>query len=670
MKVLYHASTVYHVLCCISHKLYYHRKEQSVLMIVEYMLPKPQLKEFVAQLKTTRWFTEIYIVPEQKFLMSRGSKLKSDSTEEEIETVVRNVSASVEKWSPVDLFLFDEYNIAADNWSVGVFLLYHRIPYNYFEDACGILGDMERFLRIIKNFNETNYYMSQYLGGVGRSEIVQKKYCSLENQPDGFIDDRACDFTIYQCVKGLEAEDISRLLQLYQADVMPQLESRDMVLFLSQRLPTLPDPQLEIQEKMTTLMIDYLCPDSQIIVKPHPKDVWVDYHKLLPGCEVLDQAIPSELLPFVFEKQDQQRKLRLCMTPNSTSIHGLSSVCEHSIGFGNDYEKNFDSTDFSGVEHRLAETGLFRRIYHMQDDAHKKDYWNLSRSARAMLSLYPKKGVDLIVLEAEYTHLFIPSFSAYNKLFYYSLIRLGMSPQVHLYEEGITTYVIDIMNNMNNDGMLHGFYGRQSLKKALVEVLLYEPELYGLESTKNLVHPLPKIEENKTELVELYKKVFGTYTLPEQKYIFLEEAFVKDGILSTDVELVDELASIVGKDNICVKIHPRNQVNRYAFRGYQTFPSTTVPWEIVLLTNDLKDKVLVTVSSASSITAKQVLNKPMSAIQLMDLCSIGKAPHVKQKGFRKYLNRLYEVMNREQKCLYKPETQKEWIGIINYLENK
>lgn len=347
--ILYHASTVYHTLCCIVHKLSMHREEDATLFIVEYMLPTAELHAYVKKLKSLNWFVDIRIVPEKNFRFQRGFELTEESSKEEIEQVIHNICNSLEKWYKPGFKHFDDYYIAADNWSIGIYLLYHKISYNYFEDACGIMGDTERFLRIIRNFNETNYIISNYLGGVGRSNTAKHLYCSLECQDKNFHDERAIDFTIYSSVMQMNPCDANELLELYGCDTYPIKEGQKNVLFLSQRLPTLTIQKIEVQERMTVLIMDYFCRDCNIIVKPHPKDVWIDYKKLVPGCNVVDRSVPSELLPFILRREntsDRKRgntmKFSLCITPNSTSIHGLSHIAESTMYFGNDFEVNYE----------------------------------------------------------------------------------------------------------------------------------------------------------------------------------------------------------------------------------------------------------------------------------------------------------------------------------------
>ena len=47
--ILYHASTMYHLLCCIVHKLAYHPDDNAELLMLEYIKPDKNRKAFLKQ---------------------------------------------------------------------------------------------------------------------------------------------------------------------------------------------------------------------------------------------------------------------------------------------------------------------------------------------------------------------------------------------------------------------------------------------------------------------------------------------------------------------------------------------------------------------------------------------------------------------------------------------
>ena len=100
---------------------------------------------------------------------------------------------------------------------------------------------------------------------------------------------------------------------------------------------------------------------------------------------------------------------------------------------------------------------------------------------------------------------------------------------------------------------------------------------------------------------------------------------MKNGICVEDEEILDKISNIVGKDNLFVKIHPRNPINRFKRKGYKTNENTTVPWEIVALNMDIENKVLLTIASGSALTSLvNVSTKPKMIIMLMDCKEIDK----------------------------------------------
>ena len=335
--ILYHASTSYHVLCCIVHKLSYHKNEKATFMIVEHMLPKNELTEFIRQLNSFSWFDEILSVPEGTFRLCHGKTLNLNSDEYDILEVIDNICQAVDQWFPSGFRQFRKIYMASDQWSIGVYLLAHKLAHYYFEDASGMLGDMERYLTIIKELNLTNYVLSNYLRGAGRSELIINKLCDMQNQPPGFVDEKAVNFSIYQLVRRLPIELTENLLLLYHARRYKIKGSEKVVVYMTQFLRTLTLKNLEIQERITTLLLDYFAKDSTIIIKPHPKDRWIDYNKLLPGAIILDNTLPSELLPFVLEGE-----IDLVLTASSTSVGGMSHISKSTISFGTDLEIHYE----------------------------------------------------------------------------------------------------------------------------------------------------------------------------------------------------------------------------------------------------------------------------------------------------------------------------------------
>lgn len=348
--ILYHGSTAYHILYCIIHKVAYHPNDKAVLMMTEYMAPAEELRVFIEKIRKRGWFEEILVVPEARFRRSVGQKLTERSEVEEIENTIAKMNELLLEWYPSGFEQFEDIYLAADQWSVGVYLLSHKIPYYYMEDASGLLGDEGRYLKLVQETNPQNYLLCEYLQGAGRNPVVKGKLCDLNNQPEGFYDEKAIDYSIYKTMCQLEEETRMQIVTLYGGQMLSMPENQRTTVFLTQYFNNLKIRDVAIQRKMTELLVDYFAKDSHLIIKPHPKDRYIPYETIFSGCTVVQRAIPSELLPFMLPGEAEQ-----VITPNSTSIGGMRHSCRDVYLFGEEVEVHYERLHLYYVAARILE---------------------------------------------------------------------------------------------------------------------------------------------------------------------------------------------------------------------------------------------------------------------------------------------------------------------------
>ena len=102
----------------------------------------------------------------------------------------------------------------------------------------------------------------------------------------------------------------------------------------------------------------------------------------------------------------------------------------------------------------------------------------------------------------------------------------------------------------------------------------------------------------------------------DKKYIYFEECYFAETGYMEDVELINTLAEKVGKENIMIKIHPRNPENRFEKLGYKTNKDTFIPWEVILMNNDFSDKVLIAIGSQTILTPYMLFGMNMKSYSL------------------------------------------------------
>lgn len=339
--ILYHASTMYHLLCCIVHKLAYHPDDDAELLMLEYIKPDKNRKAFLKQVLDSGFFATARYVPEQKFKLKKGNALDDTSNEKEIKAVIENISKTFESWFDEDITKFDEIYVASDQHSLGIYLTSKSIPYHYFEDASGMLSEQSRYISITKSNNMTNHIINEYLGCMGRSICVKSKLCDLRHQQKGFYDEKAEDFCIYDILKFKIPDKVQEIINFF-GDIPHKIRGdKKICLYLTQDLNTLKIKDLDLQELMMTTLVDYMCGDEYVlVVKPHPKDRWQNYRRIFSDCILLEKSEPSELLPFVID-----REVDMALTASSTSIRGVDKFAIHSYCFTTDIETNRERID-------------------------------------------------------------------------------------------------------------------------------------------------------------------------------------------------------------------------------------------------------------------------------------------------------------------------------------
>lgn len=252
---------MYHLLCCIVHKLAYYPDDDAELLILEYIKPDKNRKSFLKQVIDSGFFATARYVPEQKFKLKKGNALDNTSSEKEIKSVIENISKTFENWLDEDITKFEEIYVASDQHSLGIYLTNKGIPYHYFEDASGMLSEQLRYISITKSNNMTNHIINEYLGCMGRNSCVKSKLCDLRHQQKGFYDEKAEDFCIYDILKFKIPDKVPDIINFFGGISHKIRGDKKICLYLTQDLNTLKIKDLDLQELMMTTLVDYMCGD-------------------------------------------------------------------------------------------------------------------------------------------------------------------------------------------------------------------------------------------------------------------------------------------------------------------------------------------------------------------------------------------------------------------------
>jgi hypothetical protein len=180
---------------------------------------------------------------------------------------------------------------------------------------------------------------------------------------------------------------------------------------------------------------------------------------------------------------------------------------------------------------------------------------------------------------------------------------------------------------------------------------------------------MKKMDATDRELVTRLNRVFGyeeSKDSYDRKIIFFEESYFADGYDVDDVACVERLAEICGKDNIMIKIHPRNKENRFRGLGYKTNENTFIPWEVIALNLDLTQKVLITIASGSAMTSLMNMGvKPERVIMLMRCTDL-----IKSDNLAPAADIMEQVAKTYPDVVAMPKTLEEFAALCKELNIK
>lgn len=108
----------------------------------------------------------------------------------------------------------------------------------------------------------------------------------------------------------------------------------------------------------------------------------------------------------------------------------------------------------------------------------------------------------------------------------------------------------------------------------------------------------------------------------KEKYIYFTSVYdFEGGAPIGEFEIVSRVGEIVGKENLLVKIHPRDTRGKYEREGFKVDKNSSIPWEAIQLTSDFSDKVLLSTTSGSVLAGSFLSEKPIRTIYMHKFCN-------------------------------------------------
>lgn len=207
------------------------------------------------------------------------------------------------------------------------------------------------------------------------------------------------------------------------------------------------------------------------------------------------------------------------------------------------------------------------------------------------------------------------------------LYRQNPHIQVARFEEGILSYEQRIV--LNKKQKVASVFRSILRKKNLIQITknfyCVYPDFYkgDLQTVS-----IPKTGLNDRKIADILKKIFmksKNVVFYPQKYIYFSSVYdFEGGEPVGELQLILKIAKLVGNDNLIVKVHPRDNPDRFVKRGLVVDDNSFAPWEAIQLNGEFGDKKFLTIFSGGVLSINMLLENPTQTFFLYSLCDIEK----------------------------------------------
>ena len=329
--IVYYAMTKFHLLFCLTHNLLKGKKDDTVLILYSNLSDVEQYRKKILEKK---YFSKVYILNEIE--MRNG--WKGATGPDDIESLNYNIECiihAMENWLPFNLSETNEIYLTNDHWSLGIYCICKKIPYYFYEDGVGMLSKPDYSYELVYKLNKTHAYLSKYIEAFSKNENVIAKYADLTNQSDGFDDPKAIHYSVTDNLGKLSPKNQCEILDIFGMEQI-HIESDHLAALFTEHFVNMKRLTILQQYELYAILIDYFVKGFNLVVKPHPNDVHVNYLDIFPEAKMIDRGFPSELLPYCVDK-----KIIYGVAACSTAVLGLKKYFNDVIRFDINIEKKY-----------------------------------------------------------------------------------------------------------------------------------------------------------------------------------------------------------------------------------------------------------------------------------------------------------------------------------------
>lgn len=279
------------------------------------------------------------------------------------------------------------------------------------------------------------------------------------------------------------------------------------------------------------------------------------------------------------------------------------------------------------VADKLAKTGFFSEVCYKHTDIdickrnaaqRIQDYFEISFCKQNRYS-----GFLDDMRSRFYDELLVYNYTIETYGVYSALCIENPDIKVSMFEEGILSYNSIELDNAKRFiiNASRRVLGKPVITSALCYFYCFFPGLYSGKLKPMEVEKIDKTSEVVSVLAEVFNVNKNNHY--SEKYIFFASVYdFEGGEPIGEYEVVKRLSDYLGRENLIVKVHPRDTRTIYKNMGLKIDSRSEVPWEIILLCGDFSDKILLTVNSTSVLSSCLLSDDNIRGFYLYKMCDI------------------------------------------------
>ncbi|MCI9540645.1 MAG: hypothetical protein HFG39_06215 [Lachnospiraceae bacterium] len=286
-----------------------------------------------------------------------------------------------------------------------------------------------------------------------------------------------------------------------------------------------------------------------------------------------------------------------------------------------------------------------------------------------VLSKEQKRLLDK-VKSKNYTDMFTTWVGGIATWLFTKLSKYNHKLKLHYYEEGIGVYLNRIYTDYNRIKIMYKLLKYKCEVDYLEDIYLYKTKL-----PLHLPEKLKKVEIGVVTEKDIQVLRRGTISsekifIPYQAHcIYFENNFRNTMFEGFNSLLVlEQIANILGKENLCVRLHPKTTNDVYSINGYMK-DKNSMAWEdIISLKGAIENQILITTISTSVYSPKLIYEKEPRILILGKLISneysnYKWAANFWERNFAEFTLRFKDTYNKKENFQI-PESFKELESIL------